>query len=499
MYRWGRDGKWIRYGYGKIREMEVQNLKIWNRDNTAIVFLFLILAFTVYGLSNNYYSLLIIGPSLFLFFKSNNDYFWLAFFTLIFFHPIGLFSEATSTATHRLPLLTLISGFSFSTEDVILIVIVLKALLRSEWKFNILNKPLKLIFFYALLLILIAKLVHQTSLSIMINQIRDFSYFFLIIGYNNLIKNEEQFFKMIMLILPFVFLNLIDAFYFFSTGDYLMSIIYPDHELRYATLGLQTGSGFNARYLTPSFILILFSLIGALVINSFSNNKNKIYLFLVACLSYFIIVITGTRSWSVIAGFVMIGYIFKTFKSSKIAYIIVVALLLIPGYHFISKTHVAEGVSSAFQRIGSLSTIGNQESMATQSIEYKMATHMKRDIENIKKNPLTGWGFTEIKGGEDAGNFGLIAEVGFVGFILFVFFWIRITILLRWGIKQKMIPRVYREMFYLLLLVFIGLLISHFTTNRIFGLMYFPVFLSLFIVMINKVWLGAYTYYKESS
>jgi len=468
-----------------IREVK---LRIWSQDNSLIFVLFVLLTFAVYILPNNYYSLLIIIPSLFLFLTSRNDYFWLAFFTLIFMHPIGLFSEATRSAVHRLPLFSVMSGFSFSTKDVIVTFIIIKALFLSEMKYNVLGKDIQRIFIYALFLIVIAVIVHQPPMNVMVNQIRSFYYFFLIIGYNNLLRDDKQIYKLMMLLMPFIILQFIDAIYFFSTGEYLLTLINPSHELKYATTVLDAQSGIMSRYLPQSLILILITLLGGLLISTF--HRNKTYFLLLAFMSYLVIVFSGTRSWTVIFGLIIIAYIYKNFKTSISYYLIITLIILIPGYFVFNHSRMAVGISTAFQRIETLKSIGHGQNAANQSLEHKMETTLKEDIGNIKKNPLTGWAFTDIKGGEDAGNFGLIAEVGFIGFFLFLVLWTRIAMLLLYGIKHTK----WKEIFYVLIFVYVGLLISHFTTNRIFGLFQFPIFISFFIVTINKIWISAHEY-----
>ena len=68
--------------------------------------------------------------------------------------------------------------------------------------------------------------------------------------------------------------------------------------------------------------------------------------------------------------------------------------------------------------------LGQKESFSTKSIEMRTTVRLPQQLLFIRENPVTGWGFTDRFADPDTGNFGLLVQVGFIGFALFVFFWV---------------------------------------------------------------------------
>jgi O-antigen ligase len=138
--------------------------------------------------------------------------------------------------------------------------------------------------------------------------------------------------------------------------------------------------------------------------------------------------------------------------------------------------------------VESVFTVGQERSAATETLQHKIKNRLPKQLDLIQKRPLTGWAFTEKFIDNDVGNIALIAEAGIIGFIVFLFFWYKMVRVLYKEQKNKHLDKKFQGVYYILFLVFLGLLISHFTTNRIFGYTTFPIFLSLFIVMVNKLY-----------
>ena len=121
----------------------------------------------------------------------------------------------------------------------------------------------------------------------------------------------------------------------------------------------------------------------------------------------------------------------------------------------------------AFQRISTVFSLGDESSPATQQINAKIDMRLPSQLQYIQENPLTGWAFTKRIGDPDVGNFALLVDVGFVGFLIFLWFWFSYFHILKKHIASAK-TRNARNALRMLIVLFVGILLSHFTTNMVF-------------------------------
>ena len=414
-----------------------------------------------------------------LFVRSRQDYFWLAFFILITNAPFGFFTEGSSTAAHRLPLFSFGGGLSFSTPLIFLFIGLAKALVKNNRVDSYFSRHYIVFIFYMAFLIAIAFIVHGTGLDVFLDTIKKaFGLSFIFIIYK-LIDNREDKYKFVFLLLPFVFLILADAFYFLITGgDYIYNIFNPSHFRRSINLGVETTSGLNARYLVSGFQLLYFIFIFSL---SFAFTARKKNYFILAALSAFIVVITGAlRSWFVIFSIALLFFIYYSPGKIKstLAIAVLFLLLMLPVMHASTGSKAFEG---AWSRISTVFDLGESSSASTQTIQMRLTEDLPKQFSLIEKNPLTGWAFTGKWGNVDTGNFALIVDTGFVGFLIFLWFWFSYIHILRQHIKILK-SKESRNALKMLIVLFLGTLLSHFTTNALF-LFYTGIFMGTIVFL----------------
>ena len=442
----------------------------WNLQGSLLnkhILLWVLFAFTtivIYRLPKEVDFLFIV--TVFIFFaRSRQNYFWLAYFILLSYAPFGLFTEGTRDAAYRLPLFSLGPGLSFSTLQIFLFIGFVKALMVQHEVRSYFVAHYKVLLIYVGFLALVAILVHDTSLGNFISGLKlafNLSFFFIIY---KLIYEREEKYKFISLLIPFGFLILLDAFYFLITsGDYIYNFFNPIEPRETGGLGLE-ASAVNIRFEVRGFILSYLIFIFSLSYYFISKNK---YYFLLAALSAFIVILVGSlRSWFVVYTLALIFFMF--YSSERIKHIIVIGVLvlglLIP---VLNSSSGSAALSGAFTRIGTVFSLGKESSAATQQIEGKITKRLPSQLQYIRENPLTGWAFTEKESDGDVGNIGLIVEGGFVGFIIFIWFWLTYINILRKHIKILKSPHA-RKVLKMLIVMFLGTLLSHFTTNRMFG------------------------------
>jgi len=407
--------------------------------------------------------LLLVG----LFIKSKKNYFWLAFFILISFPPFGFFTEGSRDAVHRLPLFSLGAGLSFSTHLIFLFVGLAKALLRRNNVYSYFTKHYIVLLIYLGLLAAIAFIVHGTDIGTFMDGIKQvFPLSFIFIIYK-LIDTREEKYKFMYLLVPFVFLMLFDALFFLITGgDYIYNYFNPYNQREVLPLGIASAGELNIRFVVMGFHLSYLIFIFSLSFSFLSRYKN--YLLLAGLSAFFIILAAALRSWFVIYSIALLFFLF--YSSGKIKHILLMGflflLLLVP---LMQTSTGIQGFAGAFKRISTVFTLGEESSAATQQIDAKITRRLPSQLEYIRENPVTGWAFTEKKGDPDVGNFALLVDAGFAGFLIFLWFWISYIVILRKHILILRDKRA-RNALRMLIILFLGMLLSHFTTNVVFML-----------------------------
>jgi len=479
----------IAYANNMKREsiFELKDQRIFDRigiftfENLKIFLLFAITVFVVYFVPKIFGHLLILGY-LVAFLRSKRDYYWFAFFFILYSTPLGLFSEGTADAVHRLPLFSLAASFSFSTYDLFVITAFYKALtIKSKFQYTF-QKPLIILLFYFIILAFLAVFFHHAPLTTVIDQVRGTFYFSLLFSLPRLLPNKAFVYKFFRLIIPFTFIIFIGSIYFFiSNGDYIYYLVNPSAEIR--QLNLEIQSTFENRFLLHGgqfvliFIVFVFSLIQLQLIRT-----RHIYYMLLALTSYSLTIMAASRSWFIIFGIIFVVYLWTTKnKIRNIFYLSLASGLLL--VFAMNNTIISPGIVGAWKRTATVFDIGQKESLSTQSIEMKATVRLPQQLIYIRENPVTGWGFTDRLADPDTGNFGLLVQVGFIGFLLFVFFWVSYFRSVQRAKKKLAQKNLHRGVLNVLLASFIGLLISHFTTNQIFGTHFFPVLLSTFFFL----------------
>lgn len=456
-------------------------IEIFTFENFKIFLLFAITVFIVYFGPKIFGHLLILGY-LVAFLRSKCDYYWFAFFFILYSTPLGLFSEGTADAVHRLPLFSLAASFSFSTYDLFVITAFYKALtIKSKFQYTF-QKPLIILLFYFIILAFLAVFFHHAPLTTVIDQVRGTFYFSLLFSLPRLLPNKAFVYKFFRLIIPFTFIIFIGSIYFFiSNGDYLYYLINPYAEIR--QLNLEIQSTFENRFLLHGgqFVLIFIVFVFSLIQLQLMRTRYIYFMFLVI-ISYAMIIMAASRSWFVIFGIIFGAYLWTTKnKIRNIFYFSFAGVLLL--VFFMNNEIITPGIIGAWNRTSTVFDLGQEESLSRQSIEMKATVRLPQQLIYIRENPVTGWGFTDRMADPDTGNFGLLVQVGFIGFALFLYFWFSYVRSVQRTKKKLTQNNIYRGVLNVLLASFFGLLLSHFTTNQIFGTHFFPVFLSTFFFL----------------
>ena len=435
------------------------------RECTALVALFFLTVLVIYSgipkiLKQIYILLLLV-----LFWNSNKNYFWLAFFLILLSQPLHFFIHSSAGYAHRLPLFNLASGVSLSTHDIFMIAALLKAILYGKkYKYK-LFEPLIFLAGYAILLFIASVYIYGISFEDLTKFLRRFIFWCYFISIPYLISEPEDIIKSIYLFTPFVYLIFLSGIYFIITGTYFVYFFDPGSVRELSIMG-QTY-----RWHISGAMIIHIGLIFPLILSFHKNYDN--YLVTTAIASYIAMMLSATRVWFIVFSLIIISYFLikgglsKLIKYSVLATIILLILAnLFGGF----KNNIA----MSWQRLSSVFSIGNEDSFSTRTLEGKIYGEkgVTNALQGIGKKPILGWGFsTEAQKyiNEDIGNFSLIVQVGLMGFFIFSYFWIKFFMLMNNSKKNLSPGNPYKKSIIIFSISFFGYLIAHFTTHQFFG------------------------------
>lgn len=459
------------------------------RNSLQILTLYFLTVLVVYKLPG------VIGHLLFLvyfyfFYKSKKDYFWLAFWILLNTGPGGFFYYSETVTTGQLPIFKLGGGVNIVVTEIFLAIAIFKALTRGKKQPILLKKPLILILVYSLFLFMVSLVVFGTPMIRFLKDLRYFFYYFSIIPFSYLIYKEKEVEKIIYCLFPFVFVTFVTAMYYVFTGNYFINLLAPGLREQVA-LGIEEGgmryniSGKGEHLIVfISFIISLFFTIK----NTTSKKKNK-YLLLVAVISYVIILLSATRIWFVVFTFIFLGtLIFIQKKLKVLSLTFLLAIVFCIPYFYVPKIH--DFTNRAWKRIESVFEVNRAGSIAYDTIEFKKRFRLAKTLEGIEKSPLIGLGvseqFYEYTRGTDIGNFTLILQIGIIGFLLFVNFWLQFFYTIKKINSKLSSNNPYHRVLFFFSIVLIGLLIAHFTTHQVFSMVMsqaYTIFIMFFIFL----------------
>ena len=250
---------------------------------------------------------------------SKKDYFWLAFFFIIVDKPGGLFSGFLKVDQYRLPMYEVAAGVSFSITELFYILIFIKVLMKSEILShppNFFKRELTALIglFIFLILISFAIGISFNNIKILYRAIIELSLFY---SFLRMINSKDNLFNFFSLLFPFAFIAVLLQLYSLINHQQLIALF----KSGVISVGgmVEKNDQINT-WIRPIELahVLLICFTGTLFLISYKKHSfNKYYLLIVNFISFFGILITGTRSW--VLAFIA-GYIFffaVTYKDTK--------------------------------------------------------------------------------------------------------------------------------------------------------------------------------------
>lgn len=257
-------------------------------------------------------------PTLYFAWKSKKDYFWIALFFLMTDVPGGLFSGMEKIDPYGLPMYRF-GAFSISILELFYLVIFLKAINKSNKERQIHNFfKVDLMFITGLFFILIiVSLALGTSYVSMKLMYKTMIYLTLFYSFYKLIDSKEKLFRFFGLLFPFAFLAVSLQLFSLIFKRQLVSLFKPGVTVTQGVLQVAEGTHAWVRPIEMAHVLLICFAATLFLISFKKHNYNRTYLMTVNLVSFFGILLTGTRSW--ILAFLAAYFFFfiVTYKNTK--------------------------------------------------------------------------------------------------------------------------------------------------------------------------------------
>lgn len=361
---------------------------------------------------------------IYLFYKSDRDYIWLAFLFILIEGPGGLFRGGTRIDEMRLPLYTLSSGYSITFLQIFILTAFFKAL-KKKIKFNpvpFLKNKLIILLYYFIFLTIMGVFINFSIdiVAILFDVIINLTLFYSVYC---LFTKESDYVNIFRMLIPFGFLTLVLQLYQLSVGHSLITYFKPEIKSYHGTFDV---TGIDVRPIESTTIitfLFLFSMYFLMHKKQYFNNNVLLALNII---SFFSIFITGTRSYVIMFSvFYILCLIFISLKFSNILLKYSLAGVFTILIIFSSDLFVDQ-LSRAFLRISTIELIAEGDITAggtMQRYDISAPAVMKAFYE--ESTIIFGSGFSKTyfeRANYHVGFHNLLFNAGIVGAILFAVF-----------------------------------------------------------------------------
>lgn len=395
---------------------------------------------------------------LFLAYFSKKDYWWLAFFVILFAQIGGLFPETArfEGAYQRIPVYG-INPIRLPFYDLIVLMYFIKAYKRKSVR-NVFQKPLVLIAIYIGILYIYSFFLGM-SVDNHIRSIRAIMQFSLIYSLPKILNEKEHIYKLFSLLFFSIYIILLVTIIEIFTGFRLGSIS-----------GETFKFGVNAEHIrifNSPFLLLLCYIIALFFFNSKENRvfkKNQLISIIIICFT--LIVLTATRGWFIaFSVIIIISLVIYNYNLGKFTlYAIPFIIILVISINFIPQ--VSTVVQSVTSRLSTIEYLADGDLTAGGTLS-RLTERMPRMLTKVKENPIIGFGFSKEfyeYSDNHVGPVHQLLQMGLIGIVLYLFLFYKIFIK-----TKKAVYITGDKGLYVFTIGIIGLMVIHFTSTSLFA------------------------------
>jgi len=416
---------------------------------------------------------------LFITFISKKDYWWIAFFIIIFANIGGLFSQ-TSIAEgvyQRLPLYKF-GPIRLPLYDMFLSLLLLKSIRYGKVR-TFYNDLLSLIIIYILLLFMFSFVLGmddnslEAGLRFLIRASLFYSIPRIISTKDKIIKIHKLLFNGLIMVIISVIYTLITGY---EIGNKFLNIyksVYEFSEYRFLD--------------SPYLIFLSFIFLSYWLISNENIGIKKSILAILMVLSYILIILSATRGWFISFTIMMLIILFMNLNKkgsikNSIMVVLICFLLLFSLY-----TNFQNIFNNIFNRLKSIELLAKGDITAGGTLS-RINVRGPAMLKKVKENPLIGFGFSKeyyIYADNHVGWIMQLLQMGIIGTLLIIYLFIRIVTHIR-----KIVKITNNSSYYVFIIGLIGLIIIHSTSTAIFSFTYLgaagPIY-ELLVLMLTTI------------
>jgi len=242
----------------------------------------------------------------------------------------------------------------------------------------------------------------------------------------------------------------------------------------------------------PGGILLLFlCYVFSFVAAENATRLQKVYWYSVTGTCLLSVFISATRIWIIIFSVILILYGLKhrhgVLNIAKVIIIFAIIIVMLVKTGVISPAYLMKGPITRIQQLFAL----------VQGRIYEVPTFQSRVmrqlpilIDIIKENPFIGYGISYISEEYYNVNLGCINTIlmfGILGFLVFVYFFVRYFKLLNSTLKRMHLTNPYRNFIQMMAITWIGILIGYFSTWDFFTFRFQKTFFMSILIATTEI------------
>lgn len=362
---------------------------------------------------------------------NKNNYFYLAFFSVIIASPGGLFSEASIegiSAFSSLPYVSFGKGITLRISEIFFILAFFKSFrykVSSIYNFEIkvIIKKFFIVILTLYVYLLFISLFYGISFKTFTIFLRGNFFFLYFIIFIRQIRNINDLIMFSLLIFPFTFFELFTQIYQFVFNESFIKVInlYAEDTIIYEEGFIRAA---NYGYEINIFTLV----VSALLIDKAKLFRFRMYFWLVLFTSLLCVINGMTRQLIVVLILFLIFFliVYKPVKLKYILYFLCSGFLILVIIFFISNVDINKIFSASYDRFISAFEFSGEGVKFHGTLQTRTEERLPKVLNAIDKSFLFGYGFSdeffEYVDSHIGGWINSILQGGIVGQIFYVYF-----------------------------------------------------------------------------
>jgi hypothetical protein len=376
-----------------------------------------------------YFAPSIVRDSLFpiflvLFWHSKKNYFWFAYLFLLLNAPAGLFYGLNYADPFRLPMYKIGGSFSFRFLDLFVILALFKGFVKGSPKRIWVNKPIKIIFFYLLLITIPISFILNVQIATFANNFRAVFYYSAFVSMLMLIRKKEEMILFGYLLLPYMLLIFANQLMSILLNFRLKSLLISN----YRQVRIVNSITGESRLYISGTLVVFFSLIFAMLING--NRKYSLFRFqseIIILISSLIILLTATRVWITIYAvsiFVFFLISDRTIsKVSRFSTFTIIGIIIAISTQMVNIDYIERNIFNRY--FPTIRALAYGDLDKTDTLTDRFNNDIPKVLAGLEQSPILGVGLSNLYRKHYSNDLGFLNTMllfGIVGTILFFIF-----------------------------------------------------------------------------